>query len=274
MGLLGKIFKGVATVGATFGRFVPGYGTAIAAASTAYLGVSASRKAKKAAKRASKEQKQFIDQAVAASDPFASYRGKFAEQLGNYSPSSISFNYSPDSLLGDINLADVENTPEYRARQQAAARMMAAQGYTGSGNAAVAAADAGGQSYQIAFNNRRAQNAEIIQKNQLGLQASLGQFQSQLANNSNIFSQLATLSGAGATPGAGAIAALGAYGNASNTRALGTIGANDSLGAVLAQFASQIPSIGGSIFNNTTAPQTSPITRTVPAIPNLFGGGG
>lgn len=70
-------------------------------------------------------------------DPFAQYRPEYAKRLSDLSndPSSI------------------ENTATYRARLKAAERVMAAQGYTGSGNALVAAADAGASAYQQEFDN-------------------------------------------------------------------------------------------------------------------------
>lgn len=72
-----------------------------------------------------------------AYDPYAKYRGQAATQLN-------ALMANPDSL---------QNLPEYKAQMQAASRVMAAQGYTGSGNALVAAAQAGGNAYQQAFNN-------------------------------------------------------------------------------------------------------------------------
>ena len=76
-------------------------------------------------------------QAAQQMDPYGPYRDQMAKKLNDLvnNPSSIN------------------NTPEYKARIQAAQRMMAAQGYTGSGNALVAAANAGGDAYQQAFNN-------------------------------------------------------------------------------------------------------------------------
>lgn len=70
-------------------------------------------------------------------DPYAQYRGVAATKL--------------NSLMNDPST--LTQLPEYQAQEQAAARTMAAQGYTGSGNALVAAANAGGQAYQQAFNN-------------------------------------------------------------------------------------------------------------------------
>jgi len=72
-----------------------------------------------------------------AYDPYASYRPAAAQQLNDLmkNPSS-----AVDSGYG-------------LAEQQAASRTMAAQGYTGSGNALVAAANAGGNAYQQQFND-------------------------------------------------------------------------------------------------------------------------
>lgn len=92
-------------------------------------------------------------QAAAQMDPYGPYRDAAAKKLN-------------DLMEHPEGISD---TAEYKARQQAASRLMAAQGYTGSGNALVAAATAGGDSYQQAFNN------------------------------------LAMLSGAGGQPGAGAM---------------------------------------------------------------------
>lgn len=72
-----------------------------------------------------------------AYDPYAPYRGQAAKQLNDLMQ----------------NPSDISQQPEYKSRMQAAARTMAAQGYTGSGNALVAAANAGGQAYQQAFSN-------------------------------------------------------------------------------------------------------------------------
>ena len=74
---------------------------------------------------------------AATYDPYAPYRGAAAEKL--------------NALMNDPS--SIQNLPEYKADLQAASRTMAAQGYTGSGNALVAAVNAGGQAYQQAFNN-------------------------------------------------------------------------------------------------------------------------
>lgn len=69
-------------------------------------------------------------------DPYAQYRGAAAQQLNN--------------LMTNYNPAD---NPVYESMMQAAQRQAASQGYNGSGNALVAAANAGGQAYQQQFNN-------------------------------------------------------------------------------------------------------------------------
>lgn len=70
-------------------------------------------------------------------DPYGPYRNQAAQQL--------------NALMKDPN--SIQNLPEYSAAMQAASRASASQGYNGSGNALVAAAMAGGQVYQQAFNN-------------------------------------------------------------------------------------------------------------------------
>lgn len=72
-----------------------------------------------------------------AYDPYGPYRAGAAQQL--------------NALMADPSSA--VNSSYGQAMQQAAGRTMAAQGYTGSGNALVAAANAGGQAYQQQFNN-------------------------------------------------------------------------------------------------------------------------
>jgi hypothetical protein len=70
-------------------------------------------------------------------DPYASYRPAAAQKL--------------QTLMN--NPGSAANTSYGQAMSQAASREMAAQGYTGSGNAIVAAANAGGTAYQQEFNN-------------------------------------------------------------------------------------------------------------------------
>ncbi len=72
-----------------------------------------------------------------AYDPYASYRPAAAQQLNDLMK-------NPSSAV---------NSSYGQAEQLAAGRTMAAQGYTGSGNALIAAAQAGGNAYQQQFNN-------------------------------------------------------------------------------------------------------------------------
>lgn len=103
---------------------------AVIGAGTAIYGAS---QAKKQQKAAAKQQQQQME----ALDPFAKYRPQYADKLTQLTndPSSI------------------EGTAAYKARLRAAERTMAAQGYTGSGNANWAAADAASAAYQQEFDN-------------------------------------------------------------------------------------------------------------------------
>lgn len=83
------------------------------------------------AKQASKQAKS----AQAAADPFAPNRGQYAEQL--------------NKLMADPS--SITETPEYKARLEAVARTLASQGYAGSGNMAIEAANAGGAAFQQAY---------------------------------------------------------------------------------------------------------------------------
>lgn len=105
-----------------------GWIMAAAAVVTAVIGASSAKKKRDADKKAQKD-------AIEAGDPYGPYRDQAAKEL--------------NALTFD----SVKDTPEFKARAIAAERMMAAQGYTGSGNAIYAAAEAGGASYQQAFDN-------------------------------------------------------------------------------------------------------------------------
>lgn len=103
---------------------------AVIGAGTAIYSAKQSKKQQKAAQKSA-------EQMLEKSDPFSQYRPQYAEQLAK--------------LTSDPTY--LQNTGTYKARLQAAERVMAAQGYTGSGNALVAAADAGADAYQQEFNN-------------------------------------------------------------------------------------------------------------------------
>jgi len=117
------------------------------------------------AKKKAKQERALAEKSIEASDPFAPYRKDNAEKL--------------QALMNDPS--SIENLPEYKTRIRAAERTMASQGYTGSGNALVAAAEASGEAYQSACNN------------------------------------LALTSGASANPGQGYSAAIGANASANQT---------------------------------------------------------
>lgn len=109
----------------------------MAAVTTAVIGAgTAIYSAKKAGDQA-KEQKKLGEKAIDAADPFRQYRPKYAEKL--------------NELMTDPS--KIQDTPEYKARIQAVQRQLSAQGYTGSGNALVEAANAGASVYQQAFEN-------------------------------------------------------------------------------------------------------------------------
>lgn len=74
---------------------------------------------------------------TSAYDPYSQYRPAAAQQL--------------NALMQDPSTA--VNSSYGQALQQGASRTMASQGYTGSGNALVASANAGGQAYQQQFND-------------------------------------------------------------------------------------------------------------------------
>jgi hypothetical protein len=125
------------------------------------------------------DQQQANQQAVAAADPYAQYRPQAAQQLNSFVNNPNSYDAVANSSVG-------------QAYQQAAARTMASQGYTGSGNALVAAANAGGQAYQQQFNNLAmlaGANYSPATASQLGMQAA----QTNANNQSNIMSNLGGL---------------------------------------------------------------------------------
>lgn len=109
----------------------------MAAITAAVIGAGTAIYASGQAGKQQKEANKQANAAQAAADPFAQYRPEYAERLSALAkdPSSI------------------KDTATYKARLGAAERTMAAQGYTGSGNALAAAADAGAAAYQQEFDN-------------------------------------------------------------------------------------------------------------------------
>jgi hypothetical protein len=99
-------------------------------------------------------------------DPYSAYRGQAASQLNNL-------------MLNPMTYLD--QTPEYQSMLTAAQRQAASQGYNGSGNALVAAANAGGQAYQQAFNNLATLSGAAQSPAQAGyLAASQGNYNQQM----------------------------------------------------------------------------------------------
>jgi hypothetical protein len=128
-----------------------------------------------AANRAKKQQEQAGKDAremAGIADPYAAFRGDAAARL--------------DALQKDPS--SIENSAVWKARQQAAARAIASQGYTGSGNAIVAAADAGASAYQQEFDNlARLSGADVGLQSAAGV-ASAGLGTTQDARNSYLSS--------------------------------------------------------------------------------------
>lgn len=109
----------------------------MAAITAAAIGLAGTIYATSQAKKQQKQAQQAAEKAQAAADPYAQYRGSAAQQLNAL----------------QANPSSIENTASYKARLQAAQRAAAANGFTGSGNALIMAADAGGEAYQQEFNN-------------------------------------------------------------------------------------------------------------------------
>lgn len=117
----------------------------MAAITTAAIGAgtaiySASQSSKQA-KKAGKQNQAAID----AADPYAPYRDDAAQRL--------------NALIADPD--SITETATYKARQKAAERTMASQGYSGSGNAIMASTDAAAQSYQQEFQNLAALSGAV-----------------------------------------------------------------------------------------------------------------
>jgi len=109
----------------------------MAAITAAAIAAGGAIYAAKKSSDAQKEQTKLGREAIEASDPFRQYRPQYAEKL--------------NALMQDPS--SIENTPEYKARLNAAARAVAAQGYTGSGNAIQEATNGAGQAFEQAFQN-------------------------------------------------------------------------------------------------------------------------
>ena len=117
----------------------------MAGITAAVIGAASTVYSVKQAKKQQKDAQQFANEQMEAMDPFAEHRGAYADRL--------------NALTSDPS--SIENTAAYRARLQAAERAMASQGYTGSGNALAAAADAGGMVYQQELENLMALSGAV-----------------------------------------------------------------------------------------------------------------
>lgn len=200
----------------------------VGVAGTVYASRQASRQAQAQQRQAEQQQQQQTElgrEAIQASDPYAAHRGAAASRL--------------NALMADPS--SIKDSAAYKARMQAGQRQLAAQGYTGSGNALVEAAEAAGTVYQQEFDN------------------------------------LARLAGADATPGAGYGMAMqglaGAQGNVLDARAAGNEQRlNNTLGMINA--GTNLVSTIGQRFNRAATPTiqvprsaVAPISRTrLPAV--------
>ena len=144
----------------------------MAAVTAAAIGAGTAIYSARQSSKQAKEQNKLAREGIEAADPYKQYRPEMAKKL--------------NALVEDPS--SITETPEYKARLEAAARQLAAQGYTGSGNAVIEAANAGGAAYQQAFEN------------------------------------LSMLSGAGASPGGGYGQALDAAANANDNKLSATAG--------------------------------------------------
>ena len=109
----------------------------MAAVTAAVVGAGTAIYSANQAKKQQKDAQNFAREQMEGLDPFAEHRPHYADRL--------------KKLVDDPS--SIQDTATWRARLQAAERAMASQGYTGSGNALVAAADAGASAYQQEFEN-------------------------------------------------------------------------------------------------------------------------
>ena len=109
----------------------------MAGITAAVIGAGTAIYSSRQARNQQRESQDFAREQMENMDPFAEHRGLYATRL--------------NELASDPS--KITETAGYKARLQAAERTMAAQGYTGSGNALVAAADAGGTAYQQEMEN-------------------------------------------------------------------------------------------------------------------------
>lgn len=157
----------------------------------AAIGLATSLFGANQAKKQAKKQEKLAQEGIKAMDPYGPYRAAAAKRL--------------EALMADPS--SIKNTPSYAARLQAAERVMAAQGYTGSGNALVAAADAGMGAYQQEFSNLALLSGagvqpgqgygQALQSGQAGSDNILSGYVGVANNLTNLFSSLGNRSNAG-----------------------------------------------------------------------------
>lgn len=128
-----------------------------------------------------KKNRKAAEQGQQLSDPFGPYRAQYAQQL--------------QTLMSNPN--SIQGMPVYKAMQQAASRTMQAQGYTGSGNALAAAANAGGQAYQSQFNDLALLSGAGIQPGSSGTSMAGQVMGANQAEGSQLSSILGSLMGSG-----------------------------------------------------------------------------
>lgn len=109
----------------------------MAAITSAAIGAGTALFSARQGRRQQRQQQQLAQQGIESADPFREHRGAAAERLNR--------------LMADPS--SITETPAYRARMQAVQRQLAAQGFTGSGNALVEAAEASGAVFQQEFEN-------------------------------------------------------------------------------------------------------------------------
>lgn len=173
------------------------------AVTAAVIGAGASLYASNRASKQQDKAQDFAREQMENLDPFAEHRPYYAERL--------------NELAKDPS--KIKDTATYKARLMGAERTMAAQGYTGSGNALVAAAEAGAAAYQQEFDNLSmlsgAGSGQSARAGAYGTAAgAMGNandnYLSSLGGVANNLTNLASLFGNRSTGGTGSTTAFGA----------------------------------------------------------------
>lgn len=200
----------------------------MAAVTAAVIGAGTALYSANQAKKQQKDAQKFAKEQMGQLDPFAEYRPEYAKRLND---------------LTAPTAEKIAGSETYKARLQAAERTMAAQGYTGSGNALVAAADAGATAYQQEFDNY------VTQANLLGNLSGAMQGQSARASG------YGTAAGAQSNTNDNYLSALGGVGN--NLTNLASMFGNGGGGGttnVSSGWGSFTPNTGGYQYTGTLGP--------------------